>query len=197
MNSLQAVGEAIQMLAKDFQDAPFDYLYESDVRSRLYAGIFDRMRTEPLSIESRGVRKDDPTRSVTINPVKSEYPSGTRFDIAIINGPGDSNRRIWNHRVNIAIEIKLWQVDGTGGSVRYDLSKLAQYRFDRKDGRPFLGLSLLFCHPGVQYDAYLHEYLPLLKPTNHFVEQEDGLALHVISATEGWSSAWVDQLHAL
>lgn len=194
MNTILAVNESLQEIAKNYIKSPFNYLYESDIRCILYADIFHRMRDSTVKLESRTIGSQDPTGHLAINPVKSEYPSGTRFDIAIIEGPGDKARRIWNHRVNIAIEVKLWQIDGTGGGVLADLSKLAEYRRGREG--QFLGISLLFCQPTMDYRKYLKDHLGLLKPTDRLELANDGLCLHVISADDGWLAGSVDDLHA-
>lgn len=195
MEAIQAVNESLQKITKDFVRSPFDYLYERDIQCVLFADIFNRMRGSPITVASRTINNLDPTGRLTINPVKSEYPSGTRFDIAIIDAHNNNTtRRIWNHEVNVAIEIKLWQVDGTGGSIRSDLSKLAEYRSGREG--QFLGISLLFCQPGVNHSQYLNEYNDLLKDTNGLESINDGLCLYVIQANGHCLAGSVDNLHA-
>ena len=72
--------------SEEFSDSPFEWLYESDVQGSLA----ERLRTqlaEHRATISAGFFGDAKTYGgsleVEIGLVKTEYPGGTRFDIAI------------------------------------------------------------------------------------------------------------------
>lgn len=189
MELQRAVRDVIKKVVEDFQESPFDYLYESDLQAVLFTRLFDRLREEKINISSSSRGKKDPPEHLTINPVKSEYPSGTRFDVAIVDANSSKEHLVWNHDVLVAIEIKLCQKDGTGCSVRDDLTKLAKYA----SGKPgFLGLSLMFCHEAPPGTGFGEPYASSLKPLEPLADRESGLELHVIGEKKSWQAYSID-----
>jgi hypothetical protein len=139
---------AIDRTAAQFFEHPFDYLYEADLRSTLHH--FARQEFEDDRVP---LRAHDPKRwacaSTTVGRVKSEYPSGLRFDLAVLPDVLDPTKNMWCQPVRAAVEIKLWQPDGTGNDFEGDVLKLESYLATCRDARRhFCGLILLFVHPG-------------------------------------------------
>lgn len=133
----------MERIAHDFQRAPYDFLYESDLRSALHS----LLRTELGALRNRlssssaarfGIAGDAFTTSV----VRTEYPSGKRFDVAIVGH--DDDRSLWMQPVEVGIEIKLWQVDRSGHGISKDVAKLEAERIEA--GGRFRGISLVFAH---------------------------------------------------
>lgn len=142
---------AVDQTVSRFLESPFDHLYESDLRSTLH-----RLASEEFHDDRVPLTVHDPKRwhagTATIHRVLSEYPSGLRFDLALLSETLDSTKNVWNQPVRAAIELKLWQPDGTGNDFRGDLAKLESYRARCAGaGQPFSGLVLLFVHPGAEW----------------------------------------------
>jgi hypothetical protein len=82
--------------------------------------------------------------------LKSEYPTGVKFDLAIIDPDVDiADKNIWEKQVQVAIEIKFSQYDSTdnSGDARDDYQKLERYHIIQlKESKNFIGISLLFYH---------------------------------------------------
>jgi hypothetical protein len=142
---------AIDGTVSRFLENPFDYLYESDLRSTLH-----RLASEEFHDDRIPLTVHDPKRwhagTSTIHRVMSEYPSGLRFDLALLSETLDGTKNVWNQPVRGAIELKLWQPDGTGNDFRGDIVKIESYRARcAATGQPFSGLVLLFVHPGAEW----------------------------------------------
>ncbi len=146
---LTTVSKAIKDVVGHFKREPASFLYEADLQGLLFARLFDGLSNSPLPL----VPTDKPWAELAngqklwVNPVKTEYPTGRRFDIALIVQEVRSEWKIWDQHVRAAIEIKFWQVDGTGGGFIRDLEKLNDYgKTAHEDGRQFTGICVVFCH---------------------------------------------------
>lgn len=147
----QAVSETVS----EFRAHPVDFLYESDIQSLLFAKLRHEMREVRYKSEAKDVERL--FKSVpSINPVKTEYSpnlgeSRARFDVAVLSERQDPALKVWNQFCRIAIELKLWQPDGTGALPKDDVEKLRSYRQACNDnGRPFTGIAMVFVHPGAE-----------------------------------------------
>lgn len=143
---------AVASVASTFAGIPASFLYESDLQALLFARLFDRLALGnppqwPLRERDWMVFEDEPPRIVV--PVKTEYPSGTWLDIALLapDFAKTEPRKIWSQPVSVGIEIKLWQADGSGGWQHEDRKKLERLAEEaRREGRVFAGACLVFCH---------------------------------------------------
>ncbi len=144
---LAAVAAAIRHVADTFRATPASFLYESDLQSLLYARLFEDLSREPILWRPNQNVWDDIAgdKPLVINPVRSEYPSGVLFDVAVLPPKLDDEQNAWCQPVEIAIEIKFRQADGSGSPFKEDLDKLARYRASNA-GRPFTGVFVVFCH---------------------------------------------------
>src|SRR5665213_904112 len=97
-----------------------------------------------------------PFYSATIRRLKS----GQFRCIRARNIPGSSAtwgpwRRL--RRQSIAIEIKLWQADGTGQNPWSDVKRLQSHSLERKSsGHLFTGITILFVHRGARNEQKLN-----------------------------------------
>ena len=157
----------IREFVKRYQQNPFDFLYEADIRALLAAELWHRFSEVPLSL--RGgywyPAIGGTIGAISTVPIKCEYP-GERFDIALIDRTsprhfdaaqarleGWRSDTFWNQPVRAAIEIKCCQVTDDARRRRQDLDtdvrKLANY-LDKRGDKPFLGLAMIF----VQSDSF-------------------------------------------
>ena len=87
------VRKEVQDFVDKYQKNPFDFLTEYDIQSYLYTKIFDHFFKENIHVKIETNGENEPiTRwrqsenpAISINPVKTEYPAGYRFDIAVID----------------------------------------------------------------------------------------------------------------
>lgn len=175
-----AVGETVlRFVAK-----PVDFLYESDIQSLLFAILRHEMRDVRYKSKAKDVEVF--FKSTDINPVKTEYPVNLegnrgRFDIAVLSSDHDPNFRIWWQPCRIAVEITLWQPDGTGAGPWDDVKKLQTYwQASQARGLPFTGIAMLFVHPGAE------KWLTNISGMEDGAcFPHDGIACHVVSS-KGW-----------
>ena len=146
-----------------------------------------RSRIDPELIPYHSPKWESALGSSGIGRVHAEYPTGTRFDISVLPETSDPKRAPWNQPVSLAIEIKLWQVDGTGGGVRGDIAKLTTYAQSEQGAADFRGMAVLLLHPGQVWKEYLAEYLELMTPDVSRIVGAP-IALHILSS-EGWIMA--------
>jgi hypothetical protein len=92
----------------------------------------------------------------------------------------DSSHRIYHQHCRFGIEIKLWNPDGTGGSIGPDVKKLIHYlEAARLRNKEFSGLAILFVLPGAE--KWLTDLLrSSLPPTIDANE----VSLHVVNSRE-------------
>jgi hypothetical protein len=168
MDYLKKVHEAIKEFVDKYQNNPFNFLYEADIRSILFSIIFQKFGTETVKLRG-GYSGNNYSRvdSIPTIPVKCEYPTpgsheskiGT-FDIAVIDPhhlihynseqpklKGWKSDPFWTQNLRIAIEIKYCQL---GHVPRHkvtesakDIEKLREYHRHSSD-RKFLGIALIF-----------------------------------------------------
>jgi hypothetical protein len=134
---------------KNFQNNPFQYFYEEDIRASLYVLLkseINIMRNFPTKIYSEGLGRDLINTSI----VKSEYPSFSRFDIAILRCSEETD--YYNQPVDIAIELKLGShkifSDQTAG-FKSDINKLKKYK-NNHTNENFTGLAIYFCQTDIE-----------------------------------------------
>ena len=188
--ALSIVSIAIRETIDQFTRQPFNAAYESDIRSYLYARIFDAFKESPVDLSNR-LKPWCLKRSKDwfVNPVRTEYPAATRFDLSVIDPASHlSDMTPWNQPVHVAIEIKYWQFDGTGGSFKKDLRKLAEYQREVRRDLPFCGIALLFVQPGYSWKKNAPGYAKKLEQCQCL---NPGIWFHVVELEcerSGWES---------
>jgi len=146
---LEKVNKVLIEFIKNFQNNPFEYFYEEDLRASL----------QNLLISEINIRIDFPTKIyskvlgtnyINSSIVKSEYPSFRRFDIAVLGYNDDAD--FYNQPVNVAIELKLGShliySDKTAG-FKSDIMKLKDYLNSHRNER-FTGLAIYFCQTEIK-----------------------------------------------
>lgn len=146
-----AIQKTVAAVAEEFKRSPESFLYEKDLQSLLFAKLYDALAPSAIEWPVRAsdwmvLSGETPRRIV---PVKTEYPSGTLLDIALLD-PGfstDAPRKIWSQQVLVGIEIKLWQADNSGDLHHEDQEKLKRLvEAARLEMREMAGACLVFCH---------------------------------------------------
>lgn len=145
---LDAVSSVLDGVAETFRREPASFLYERDLQALLFGRLFDRLATSTLAWSGTELGLPGLARHpLRLNPVKTEYPSDQRFDLAVLAETPDRLFNAWNQPVRIGIELKLWQADLTGADFRTDREKLDRYRAKAREvPRPFAGVCVAFCH---------------------------------------------------
>ncbi|HUX28131.1 MAG TPA: hypothetical protein VMV39_05055 [Terracidiphilus sp.] len=172
----------------EFSASPMDFLYESDIQSLMFA----KLRDEMLYVRYKFETKDFEERVgfiPIINPVKSEYPSDRRFDIAVLSEKPDPTCHLWLQPCRIAIEIKFWQV-GSGGHPRRDVDELQLYwQASKINGRPFTGIAMLFVQPAAEQRLEDCKKLgDIICNGSNPQFPDDGIAFHLVTSSS-WSDA--------
>src|SRR5713101_612968 len=89
MKILKIINHELIEFIKEYQENPFNYLYESDIQGKLFASFFDALRQNQhyitLNVELHGEEHFFGKNHINILPVKTEYPAGICFDIAFID----------------------------------------------------------------------------------------------------------------
>lgn len=152
------VRDELKNFIQKYQKNPFDFLTEYDLQSYLYSKIFDHFEKENIGvvIETTGINepvknfKKDGNLKIKVNPAKTEYPAGYRFDIAIIdNGNLETkDSAYWHQKLKIAIEIKYHRcsfsrIPAEIKKFEKDIEKLKEYKI-KEEPKSFRGLSILF-----------------------------------------------------
>lgn len=203
MNRLDILHDALRNAIHEYQQSPFNFLYERDLQALVFAILYQGFSASRIRING-GYHPghyggNDYIETV---PVKSEYPNDWAFDIAIIDGEsvenfdpvkarerGWLNDPFWNQPVRAAIEIKYCQLGESVrrkvASVGVGVAKLLEYR-DKFPGRPFLGIALAF----VQSDALNAKAFcvgqPLPQQGN---PPATGVFRHVVSPSQSWMTS--------
>jgi hypothetical protein len=184
---LDAVTSALRDVAATFRQQPESFLFEADVQALLFARLFDGLHRYPISWQSAdlGMPGFGDRRAFTLNPVKAEFPAGTRFDLALLAQHAQAGVKAWSQPVRVGIEIKLWQADQrTGARIARDWQKLQRYReLAGKLQRPFTGLCVAFCHS--RSDWRLKQWISPedgIDTEDSLVLPRDGIRSLVISA---------------
>ena len=144
---------AISNIHKEFKESYFNFLYEADIRAKLFSNLYDSFTksieiSPDLDLNEFGLSSN----GLISNPVKCEYPSSEKFDIAVIDeieikdNPKIYND-LWNLKLKIAIEIKYCLLGYKPFYYFYtfqnDLNKLKNYKKNYCITN-FTGISLLF-----------------------------------------------------
>jgi hypothetical protein len=165
---------AVSKTVREFQEHPADFLSENDIQSLLFAEL--RREMCDLRYDFSGVEHRF-SQIHAINPVKTEYQLNP-------NGSGP--------RVDIAIEIKLWQPGGPYYGPWEDIEKLKQfYRQARDNGGSFTGIAMLFVHPiADKWRIGMPDIEQQLEKTAGVGSgpdfPTDGIALHVVTPPSDW-----------
>ena len=157
---LDVVKATLMSFVKIFQNNPFDFLYETDIQASIYSKLFYEFsllrQSKPMTGEKWIEEHYRDGSFVTTNIVKTEYPSGIRFDIAVLDPglqyvkctPQMSNDMFWSQPVLIAIELKYCMLGDNANSKKNsclsDLEKLKRYQADHPQPDRFCGLAVLF-----------------------------------------------------
>lgn len=164
--------KAIDCLIFEYQKNAFNFLYERDLQSLLFAKLYNFLSGDLIEIKGGYVSAYYPGPIISIKtiPVKSEYPVTQRFDVAILDSnnikhfdqkeaseKGWKSDPFWCQPVRAAAEIKYYQlgqplVQKVKG-VENDLNKLREYsvKYPR-----FLGILIIFLQcESLDQDAFL------------------------------------------
>lgn len=167
MDYREVIKASIVRLVEDFQSNPFDYLYEADIQAMLFAKAREEFKSERVSMEG-GYHSPSIFQGryeISTTPVKCEYPSSERFDIAVIDprrvesydrerwlAQGWKNDRFWGQPLCAAVEIKYMQLgdrlNPCVAGLNTDLKKLASYQVDDPE---FCGIAMLFVQAQAPY----------------------------------------------
>lgn len=130
---------------KHYQNNPIKYFYEEDIRADLLIKLQSVKEFDiELEISENNEWLKDYKECCNINKseisgIKAEYPSTTRFDIALIEPNNDYNHYIFS--CVFAIEIKLGQKDNQNSGFKLNIEKLKEYKSNRDS---FCGIALNF-----------------------------------------------------
>lgn len=180
------VRTAIGDVVSDFSQYPADYLFESDLQCALFGSLRDTFKDVAFVSQSKDLLKFFGDKLI-IHPVKSEYPynieghTRDRFDLVLLDTTQDPLHRIYHQHCRLGIEIKLWNPDGTGGSVWPDVANLKDYLdAARQREMEFSGLAILFVLPGAE--GRLHTELKCVPSVPTITPNE--VSLHVVTTAE-------------
>lgn len=166
------IESCLQLFFHRFQTNPFNYLYESDLQAHL-----NTMLDTSIGRSTRivGIGKYYDTKAfIETSIVKTEYPSGNRFDIAVIDPDGQpdypevntkklKHEKFWVLPIRTAIEIKYCQL-GDRLSDRLnqlyaDVNKINNYRIKNNRVNKTNGICLLFVQADkISQFERIHEY---------------------------------------
>ena len=148
----------IKSFVKTFKKNPWDFLYESDIQGLLFSKIYSSLEEHTIKIPPEFPE----VGGVHFNPVKTEYPYHSRFDIAILDSqleklkahyaklyPISPERYVaWGMPLQMGIEIKYCVPDYSVFQKYRDMLsnvyKLEKYRRDSELSEKFIGLAMLF-----------------------------------------------------
>ncbi len=161
MDDLAVVHSTIEKFVSFFRENTFHFLYESDIQAFLFYELFKSINRNIMieyDVYSRDHYKQE--RFLETSIIKTEYPTITRFDIAIIDDSSNyykddvkkirtdnelKNEAFWSLPVKIGIEIKYCQLGQKPSDIfnllKRDLEKLSNYP---KKTEKFHGIGLLF-----------------------------------------------------
>ena len=154
----EIIEEELRRFIKKYQKNPFDFLTEYDLQSYLYTKIFDSFDNNNIKvvIETNGKNepikrwKKDENPKININHVKTEYPAGYLFDIAVIDDERLEPKAsaYWHQKLKVAIEIKyhrcsFYRIPDEIRKFKSDINKLKKYQSEEQPEN-FRGLSILF-----------------------------------------------------
>jgi hypothetical protein len=182
---LDRVEASVRDVVYDFLEHPADYLFESDLQCALFGSLKGNFRDLSFVSSSSDVPRFFGDK-LTIHPVKSEYHynieehPGDKFDLVLLDSQQDSSRRIYHQHCRFGIEIKLWNPDGTGGSIGPDVKKLIHYlEAARLRNKEFSGLAILFVLPGAE-----KRLTDLLRSSLPPTIEANEVSLHVVNSRE-------------
>jgi hypothetical protein len=105
----------VSELALRFVASPAAYLFESEIQGEMLSLLrADLEHNQAHEIAPRAKHYCDRLGESGFSTVRAEYPSSTRFDLALIQGPLDRERPLWNQVPRVGVELKLWQIRRDG-----------------------------------------------------------------------------------
>ena len=158
-NYFDLVKKEFRLFIDKFQENPFNFLTEYDLQSILYTKIFDNFESNNIkvsietTVDDHSVRIFNPEGTISINPVRREYPASHGFDIAIIDDTelNPILSAYWHQKLKVAVELK-YHRSSMSNSINLrkkgfekDIQKLLAYCNDEKtQNKNFRGVALLF-----------------------------------------------------
>ncbi|MBN1638752.1 MAG: hypothetical protein JW866_07285 [Ignavibacteriales bacterium] len=135
--------DSIQEITKEFQEMPYNFFYEEDLRARLYNILREKINYKiNLPIEKFGTKEwknKNNVEKLEINPVKAEYSQvkfyknlfgKSKFDIVILK---DNNKEtdfyLWPCSVIIEIKYSTNEMGQNAGRHYDDLIKIQNYKY--------------------------------------------------------------------
>jgi hypothetical protein len=143
---------------EDFQQNPFEYFYEEDIRAVLLIKLKSSFKNIFADFPTLSYAKQIKSSFIKSSIIKAEYPSYKRFDIAFLSHQQDKD--FYNQPIFMAIEIKLGShnigADKTAG-FKSDIIKLEEsYSQYKKEN--FIGVAIYFCQTPVKQDDIVKWY---------------------------------------
>ena len=170
MYQITMLHKAIADFILEYQSNPFNFLFERDLQSLLFATAYKRFTKVKIRMRGgyHGLEAYGGKDYIETIPIKCEYPTSRIFDIAMIDAElvegydpavwqrhNWKNDRFWDQRVRAAIELKYLQLGDANSrkavDVSIDVNKLTDYRKE-SPRRRFLGISLT-CIQSAKLDA--------------------------------------------
>lgn len=180
------IQRCIGEVAKNFSGNPYDFLYETDIRAALYGLLKDSPEFPRHHVSNEAVQRFKfGTSDHVTSPVRMEYPTGTRFDIAITGR--DDARGLWMQPVRFAFELKLWQIDHGGNCFVKDLLKIAHHQ---RNSPALRGWVIVFAHSDNVLDNKLKSF-KVEGIREHLTDRINASAmLELVLVTPGIVRAW-------
>jgi hypothetical protein len=156
----QIIKSINSFIADDFQPNPFNFLYEADIQSAMWAKLKNELDLKVRwEVEDEEIIKKIGKKAkgaIETNIVKTQYPNKPkRFDLGIIHPDsrkvvkkGDRLERFWDQPLLLAIELKYLQYGFNPEKVWEkfinDIEQLEKLKEEFKDRWFRYGLALLF-----------------------------------------------------
>jgi|SRR5690606_36244956 len=190
MDDIKRVETVLSDFNKEFRSNTFDFLYESDIKSRIFSKLYDSFK-ESIQAEAKYHSAKNYREEGLINTsrVKSEYPSRKLFDISILKQNNQiytneldpillQNDIFWILPISIALQLKYLQLgDNPIRKVKDFLSDIFSLKAEIINGKLDYGYALFFIQ---SYDENI------LSKVSDIIETEDqifydSLSIHIIS----------------
>lgn len=148
----------IARFISEFQQKPFQFLYERDLQAVLFTRLYDLFQNHPIQLVGGYHLKEEYGRSHRVKTVPVHCEQGSHFDIALLDKKSLipfsrtvsaeekwKNDKFWRQPLCAAAELKYYQLGDVASDrvkgLRNDFAKLETY--GNMNSR-FLGLALLF-----------------------------------------------------
>jgi hypothetical protein len=201
LNDIAILQSCIDSLVKEFQLNPFNFLYEIDLQAFLFSIAFDKFESIRIrggywsdKYEDYNDRDYNYDKTIETKPVKCEYPTTKRFDIALIDSKKKSdydknetlkkhwkNEPFWNQPLKAAIELKYIQLGDNSkiNAIKKDINKLKKYRNERDS---FTGIVLIFFQSKYDPKRFIKEYKTIFTANKEqVIIPTDGLFCYIVT----------------